>query len=657
MNNMKRMKGLIVLIFLAVSTAFSQTSETNEILMTIGKHDVSKSEFERIYRKNNPEDKQNDKKALEEYLDLFINFKLKVIEALEQKLDTNPNFIRELQGYRKQLAAPYLVDKNVDEKLLKEAYERKQWDVRASHILINVDEFAIDTTKAYKKIQDIRKKAIAGENFDTLAFKYSEDPSVKGNFGDLGFFSVFQMVYPFENAAYNTAIGNISEIVRTKFGYHILKVTDKRKAPGEILVAHIMVALPRDADKEQQERAEKKIRDIYTEIINGADFAKMAEEKSDDKASARKGGELPWFGTGRMVPEFEIPAFALKNNGDISEPVKTAFGWHIIKRIDHKPIGSYEELSHELKNRVSKDTRSHKSKTALVEKLKTEYGFKNFPRNLEELHKSLDSTIFSLNFETETVNKYNKPLFTIGDSTYHQIDLVKQIVMSRKRELPEINKAYINQNYDMLLNNTIIAYEEKRLDQKYPDFKYLMQEYHDGILLFDLTDRMVWSKAVTDTEGLEAFHQENKEKYMWGERADVYRYSYSDNKAKDRAIKYLNKNLSKGFRPDQFLSTLNKKSTDIKLVESKFYAEGEDNIIDEDFLKNKKATPAYRLIEDKSQILIIRGIVSPQPKSLNEAKGLVTADYQTYLESRWIDNLRQKYPVSINKEVFNTIKP
>lgn len=653
---MRKLVFCAFLFLLTVPALFSQ----DQILMTIGDRKVTTDEFERIYRKNNPEGQQNDRKVLDEYLDLFINFKLKVIEAENMKLDTNPNFVRELEGYRKQLAAPYLVDQKVDESLLRETYDRMLWDVRAKHILVMVDENSADTAEAWKKISDVRKRLLAGESFDSLAYKYSEDPSAKTNYGDLGYFTVFQMLYQFETAAFNTPVGKISDIVRTRFGYHIIQVNDKRKSRGEVKVAHIMVALPKDAGKDQQEKAEAKIKDIYTQLKNGADFGKLAEELSDDKTSARKAGELNWFGTGRMVPEFEVAAFAIPKVGDISEPIRTAFGWHIIKKLEEKPIGTYDELKSALKNKVSKDGRNSVSKTALVSNLKKEYNYKEFPKNLQELYK-IDTTMLKQVPDEAFRKKYSKPLFTLGDSTYTQYQLLLTMATAKRKEKPEVNKVTIDKQFQQMVERSVIAYEEARLDVKYPDFRFLMQEYHDGILLFDLTDKMVWSKAVKDSAGLAEFYDKNKNNYMWPERVEVSLWDCSDAKEKENAMKYLAKNLGNDFDEAKFLAAVNKKNASaVTKGTTKIYLQGDDKNVDQVIWQKKEVLngkhPVAVSVTEK-QIAILHRIVKPEPKKLNEARGLITADYQNYLEKMWIEQLRSKYKVQVNKELFNTIKP
>ena len=324
------------------------------VILEVGDHKITKSEFLQIYLKNNPAPKY-DQLSLDEYMELFVKFQLKVAEAEALGHDTIPRLVQELDGYKKQLAAPYLIDSSKSEALVQEAYERYKTEIRASHILVKLAPEAQpqDTLNAYKRIMVLRNRIINGEKFEDVATSKggSDDPSVQENKGDLGFFSVFQMVYSFEDVAYKTNVGEVSMPVRSKFGYHLVYVTDKRSARGTIKVAHIMVNCPSHLDNETLSSCKKKINEIYEKAIKGDDFESLAKTYSDDPSSNRRGGLLPDFGTGtltRMVPEFENAAFDLKNNGDISKPIQTSYGYHIIKRIDWKPIASFEETKKEL---------------------------------------------------------------------------------------------------------------------------------------------------------------------------------------------------------------------------------------------------------------------------------------------------------------------
>jgi len=326
-------------LFLALGLvlAFQATAQKDETVLEIDGKKVSKSEFLQIYLKNN-NDPKYDKASLDEYMELFKKFKLKVAEAEASGYDTIPKLKKELEGYRKQLSQPYLVDSSQNMALVKQAYDRMKTEVRASHILIRVEEGA-DTVSAYTRIMALKKRIDGGEDFATVAKGKggSEDPSVTRNNGDLGYFTAFQMVYPFEEAAYNTPVGKVSNPVRTKFGYHIIQVVDQRPARGTMKAAHIMVATGKDATPEDLASAEKKTEEIYAKLKEGTSFESLAAEFSDDSQTADKGGVLPLFGTGtttRMVPEFEEAAFLLKTDGEYSKPVKTDFGYHIIKRLE-----------------------------------------------------------------------------------------------------------------------------------------------------------------------------------------------------------------------------------------------------------------------------------------------------------------------------------
>ena len=386
MKNLSRGLLLSLAIVFAVSNAISQKSTGKKVLVTIGDEKVTASEFTKVYEKNNAQTDLYNEDAVREYLDLYINFKLKVLEAEALMMDTVVSFKTELAGYRDQLAIPYFVDETVNESLLEEAYNHLNKDIRASHILIMVDENAIpeDTLKAYNKISKIHKEVTTGKDFAEAAVEYSDDPSARdreaipnkqrfraGNKGDLGYFTVFNMVYPFENAAYNTGINEISPIVRTKYGYHIIKVTDIKDAMGYAEVAHIFVALRPEASTEDSIRKVEKINNIYSKIQDGLSFEDAVAEYSEDRGSIKNQGKLSKFSCNRVVPEFVKIVDNLEID-DVSEPVKTAYGFHIIKLINVEKPGTLEEESARLKERLTKDQRSRKSEDVVIAKIKIE---------------------------------------------------------------------------------------------------------------------------------------------------------------------------------------------------------------------------------------------------------------------------------------------
>ena len=675
-------------IFAQVNTGLLPKENDDPVLLTVAGEKVTKSEFLNVYNKNNLKKDVIDKKSLEEYLDLYINFKLKVKEAESLGLDTAVSFITELAGYRKQLAQPYLTDKGVNDNLLLEAYYRMQWDIRASHILIKLALNAApkDTLIAYNKIMGIRGRIIKGESFAKVADEMSEDPSakgqaaskgrpyVKGNEGDLGYFTAFDLVYPFETAAYNTEVGKISMPVRTDFGYHLVKVTDKKPAMGKVQVAHILVTIPANSTADDSAKYKSKIHEVYNKIKADSSFEDMAKQYSDDKASAVKGGVIPWFGVNRMVPEFIVAIGKLKNKGDISEPVQTMYGWHIIKLIDRKGIAPPDSIKPELKTKIAKDSRSGKSKEAMVSKIKKDYGFIEFPKALADFYKVVNDSISLGKWNIEKAKSLNKLLFSFGQAdiieqdkngkiihhesslnelkTYTQQDFAKYLAshpsVSRTKEDSSV---YVRKMYKQYVDEMAMNYEDNRLETKYPEFKSLMKEYRDGILLFEHTDEKVWSKAVKDTVGLKSFYEKNKNNYLWDDRLDATIYTCANAK-----LAKTTRNLVKKGKltNDEILKQINKDSQLNLKIESGEYLKKDNAIID-----TISWAPGITndINKDNSVVFVkVNRIIPKEPKTLAEARGLITADYQTYLEKVWISELKKKYPVVVNREVFETIK-
>ena len=656
MNKQVLSKSLLLPLALFAFNSITAQKNSNSILMTVGSSKVTVGEFGNVYHKNNTKETANDNKSLNDYVDLFVNFKLKVIEAEELHLDTAKAFKDELSGYRKQLAQPYLTDKDVNEKLLKETYSRLQEDVRASHILVKASETALpkDTLEAYNKIMKIRARILKGEDFNKVAAEkgVSDDPSSKENGGDLGYFTALQMVYPFENAAYNTKVGEISMPVRTRYGYHIIKVADKRKAQGEVLVAHIMVKTAPNMTKEDSLNAYSKITEIYNKLKGGAKFDELATQFSDDKQSAKKGGELPWFGTSKqMPPEFEKASFSLQNKSDFSAPIKTKYGWHIIKLVDKRGLATFDNMKNELKEKITKDSRSQAGRASLIAKVKTEYKFKeNIPAR-DEFYNLVDSTLFEGRWNSSKAAPLKKTMFNFNDKLYTQNDFANFISLHQSKRAKMDEKMLINQLYSQFVDEMAVAYEESRLDQKYPEFKALMEEYHDGILLFELTDQKVWSKAVKDTTGSKDFYEKNKTNYKWDERADGSVYSCSDASVASTVRSYLKDN-----KPEKdILAEVNKDSQLNLQVETRLFNKGENEFVD----KNWSQAISADIVSEKDKkivIVSINKIIPSGPKTYLDSKGMVTADYQNYLEKQWLSELKKKYAVTIDKNVLATIK-
>lgn len=644
---------LLVTVMFGSMELFAQ--QKDPVLLTVDGQDVTLSEFEAVYKKNN-RDEVVDQEDLKEYLELYINFRLKVREAETLGMDTVKKFIQELKGYQKQLAKPYLTDKEVTENLVKEAYERSLKDLRASHILLKIGPDALpkDTLKVYNKIMDIRKQSLKGD-FAALAKKHSEDPSAKDNGGDLGWFSALRMVYPFESAAYTTPVGKVSQPIRTRFGYHIINVVDKRDAQGEMRAAHIMIKTGPEATEEQVKEAKTKIDEVKDLLDKGQSFEDLAKKYSEDRGSANKGGALPVFGTGRMVPVFEAAAFALKNDGDYSEPVLSEYGWHIVKRLERIPVASFDDAEKNLKAKVAKDSRSQMSKTVVLNRIKKEYGFEENRKNLDAVLAILDSTLIDGKWDASRGSDLKKTVFSIGKKNYTQADFAEYIGTHQTRRRKEELAVVMNGMYSKYVEESLMAYEENRLPQKYPEYKALLKEYRDGILLFDLTDKKVWSKAVKDTSGLKAFHEANKDKFMWGKRLDAEIYYCQ----KDSIVEPLAKALKKKTKKDnptrdELLKEFNANSSLNLRIESDKYEENEEEI-----LKNvawEKGLQGPFKDGDNQVFVLVKDVLQPQAKTLKEARGLVTAEYQNHLEKEWIEELRGKYEYKANKELLKQIK-
>ena len=662
------MNGILILLALALATSTGNKSN-DEVLMTVGQEEVTVSEFETIFQKNNDLE-QVEETYLREYTDLFIKFKRKVLDAEEMQLDTSAGFQQELAGYRKQLARPYLTDKQAEEGLIAEAYGRMQYEVRASHILLKLDENAlpVDTLKTYNRALSLRTKIRNGADFNTVAQANSEDPSAKTNGGDLGYFSAFRMVYPFESAAFNTKVGDVSMPFRTRFGYHIVNVVDKRENRGEMRVAHIMIeersmgSVP--ATEEEIATASERLKQLLEFFDDGQSFDDLVRY-SDDKGSAKKGGELPWFGTGQMVPEFEMAAFSLENVGDISEPVKTMYGWHIIKLLEKKGIPSLEEAKADIERRIKRDSRNSRGQEALAKKIQKENNFREYA-NLDMFYTADVETIWS----DAGLKTAGRTLFTLAGKSFTQDDFVTYI-FANKTPIDQTKMVQaVNTMYKTWVEQICVNLEDAQLEDKHPEFKALMKEYRDGIMLFDLMDAKVWSKAVEDTVGLEQYHNLMKENYRWGERADATLFTCLNKKVAKRvrslasnrkSVKALSREeldlleLGKGefyLTDENILKIVNKGNALNLQLENKKFSQGTNAHVDAVWSVGMTVNE----VTDNAVVFSeIRAVLPPELKTFKEARGKVISDYQNYLEAAWLKDLAERYPATINEEVFQSL--
>ena len=662
---MKKSLIIIGLSFVFLLSLTGLRAQDKDILFTINGEGVSVQEFKHIYEKNKDigENKDED---LDDYLDKFIKFKLKVQEAKDLGMDTTASFKKEFSSYRKQLAEPYFVDESIIDQLVEEAIERKKTDLRASHILVKVGENAMpeDTLKAFQKALSIRKELLKGADFGETAVKYSDDPSakdrkgrggriIKGNKGDLGYFSALDMVYPFENAAYALKVGEISMPVRTVFGYHIIKLTDRSPASGTIKIAHLFLKVPANADAKDSLSVKKTADSLYNVLKNGGNFEELVKQFSDDKGTIPNGGALPAFPVNRMIPEFIKEIKKLSDSGQITRPILSPYGWHIVK-LYHKT--GFQKLSDEekkkLEEKIRKDSRSQKSKEVVIAEIKKEYGYKEFPENLKDIYPLIDSSILNKKWQPATGKKLTKKLFSIGDKSYTQQDFIDYLSENQAVRKSESFAEFVNRSFKDFSDKMCIAYEDARLEQKHPEFKILTNEYRDGILLFDLMDKKVWTKANKDTTGLKAFYQKHKKDYMWGERVKAQLFIIYNNDKLDSVYLAAKEGKTKDEIEKEFNRGEGTKSV-VRIVE-KVYSKGDEDIIDQ--VEWKKGVSGVKDYKGKKAFVRILEVLKPEPKKFKEARGLVVAAYQDFLKDKWEKELAAKYKVKINKKVLKSLR-
>ncbi len=744
------------------ATTTPMATSTGPAVEMLGTYPVPANEFAYVYRKNNSSAADyGTRQSVTDYLDLYTNFRLKVLEAEQRGLDTTQAFKRELDGYRQQLAQPYLTEKSVTDQLVREAYDRMGQEVNASHILIRVapDATPADTLTAYNKVATLRQRAAAGGDFAQLARENSEDPSAKENGGKLGYFTAMQMVYPFESAAFKTPVGQISPPIRTRFGYHLIKVNDKRTAQGEVKVAHLMIRVNPSAAKADSLTAKKKIDELYSRLRKGENWEKLVAQFSEDQGSAANGGELPPFGTGRMIPSFEEAAFKLQKPGDLSAPVQTPYGWHVIKLIEKQPLAKFADLEAGLKSKVSKDSRSELNKAAFLKRVRQEDQFVENSAAKTYTFSKADTALVAGRFKYATPTATakaakngltdNSPLFNIKGKAYPVKDFLAYVQQNQRPRSGAQPAFLMQQLYDQYVDQSLTEFEKNSLDTKYEDYRMLVKEYRDGILLFQLMDEKVWSKAIEDTVGLKKYFAENQAKYQWDQRVQGTVVSAATPALLARVQKEmktqhfpLTKNLPAAvlFRPGTASLTkagvfslddltkrmagdtlmqatltgrvrkgekaslararadssarmltrrgiaarrirqavqaaptadggtrialftaspaaieaqLNEQNPLSVQISQRVFAKGDNKVMDDLLGKGPGTYEAQK--DGRYYAVTIDKMLPAGPKTLAEARGQATSDYQTYLEKEWIAQMRTARPVKANEAEVNKL--
>ena len=624
----KNFLGYFFLCFISITYAQQQ----KDILFTIEDQSVSTEEFLKVFNKNRDIVAEENKKSIEEYLQLYINYKLKLKQAYDLKYDTVSTYKKELAQYREQLLTPYLKDSKITRSLVKEAYDRTKVEVNASHILVRLlpKASAADTLNAFNKIIEARNKILKGASFEEIAKEYSEDPSAIDNGGNLGYFSAFSMVYPFENAAYNTKINEISMPFKTQFGYHIVKVNDIKDSEGEVEVAHIMIK----ENPQDSLYAKTKINELYSKLLQNENFELLAKLHSDDKNSAIQGGLLPLFNANRMIQPFADVAFSLKGENEISKPFATPYGWHIVKLIKKHPVKEFNEMKEELTKKIEKSERAKIAGKSVVDKLINEYSITK-DDNILQLYFKNDSAAIARNL--------GNMIFTInGDKTILK-DLVTFNAQQRNKSLKE--------SYNEFFDSKILKYYKDNLEKTNKEFAFTLQEYKDGLLLFDVLQDKVWKRADTDTIGLKSFFEKNSTNYQWPKRGDVILASCTKNEKAKLVKKYLEED--KGI--DEIKKLVNEGATIHVIFTSGILEENHKKLPKGFIFDEERVSDVFDLGDNNFTVVKVKQIIPPKPMLFKEARGRVVNDFQEYLEQQWIDDLRQRYTVKVHQKVLKRL--
>ena len=638
--------GTSLIAFLITFNVLSQSTK-NDVLFTVDGEEIYTSEFLRVYNKNLDLVKDESQKDVDNYLNLFIDYKLKLKEAKKLGLDKKPKYLRELANYRKQLTKNYLTDSNVTEALVKEAYDRISYEVDASHVLIRLPETEEDTVKAYNEILKLRERVL-NEGFDKVKTEVHNGQTVFAE--DLGYFSGFKMVYDFETAAFNTPIGEISKPFRTRFGYHVVLVNNKRKSRGEVEVAHIMIS-KKSKDTLQQDLKER-IHNIYNKIKQGENFESLAKEFSEDKSSASKGGKLSPFSGGQLSSKiFEETAFSLNTIDEVSQPLETEFGWHILKLLDKKPVQPFDKMKAQLELKVNRDARSKLINEAFVNKLKSKYGVKENKEAVKYFVSIVNQDFLKRTWKIPEDLTKEKTLNTIGSKTLTFGDFANYLLTGQRkiRKSKSLN-LIVKEMYTEYLNQSVLNYYDSNLENENKEFANIVNEYRDGLLLFDLMESEIWNAAQKDSLGLKEFYTKNKDRYFLNERVDAVVAS----SPKEKVIKKVVTLFEKGLDKNEITETLNKKGK-VNIIFTSGVMDKSHQAIPESLKFEKGISDIYN--HNNSYIVAkINNVIPRESLSFEDARGRVISDFQEHKEKVWLAGLHKNYRVTVNNQVLDQIK-
>lgn len=637
---------IVLMILVSFTKSISQNNLNDSVVFSINDTKVYKTEFLNQFKKNSQSIFQDDSLSLEEYAEMYLRFKLKVVAAKEEGLDTIPEFLNEFERYRKQLADKYISNGKVTEELVQETYHRITNEINASHILISLKPTASpdDTLKAYNTAVDILKNIESGKSFADLAVKYSDDPSAKVNKGDLGWFKAYKMVYPFESAAYNLEIDEVSQPVRTQFGYHLIKKNDQRPSRGKLEVAHIMKNLK---SKDSTYNAENEIQKLYQKIQEGENFEDLAKQFSDHKPTASNGGRLQPFSVGQLnSSEFEEIAFTLNKNNSLSKPFKTKFGWHIIKYIDETPVKPLDKIQTEIKRKIKTSERSKKLIENIKRDLTNQYDVSTNYEALSTLENRFNDSIFKYKWRYMQKDKdKDKWILKVDTNTYYIKEFLEYIEKhQRSFKTVSINEK-INEAIDKFAYAKLIKIHNKNLENISTEFANEIKSYHEGLLLFDIMEQKIWNPVKKDSLSQKEYYKNNKSSFKSKTKINALIASTSSKK-EARKIKKIIKDkpineLRKAF-PNAIFKTLDETKIN-------------DTILPENLKLKTNQAKVYHY-NNQYNCLLINKVMPEKTLELEEVRGQVISKLQKEKEEEWILELKEKHETLVNYDLIQSIQ-
>lgn len=653
-NNTGKWYVLLMFMVSMPTLSIEAQEESDPTLFWIEDQAVPTSEFVYIYNKNNGGTANYDEDAVREYLNLYENFKLKVYHARQMKLDTIPRLKKELAGYREQLASTYLNDNGVMGRLASEAYKRMQKEAEVSHILIRTPKNAMgaDTLEAYEAAQRVYTRIKSGDQtFEEAAKSYSQDDKNKNEGGYIGFVKAIlpRGYYELETAIYNLSPGEISKPVRSPRGYHIVRLKRFRPARKEVEVAHILIK--KDKKDPGNEMAKRKINDIHNRLAKGVPFQEIAAKESDDDNSARKGGRVGYIQTGEYDPEFEEAVFALTEDGQISEPVETRIGFHILKRLGVKEDISFNDSRRRIENELRRTEREEIAQDALLKKIKTEEKLVINQENKLKVFNEIDESVKTYRWE-QAKDLDEDLLLTYGNGeTFHTSDFATYLEQNPKERVNLSRMSKINALallFDNWVKDICFELEKEKLEEKYPDFAALMREYEEGILLFEITKENVWDRASADTAGLKDYFNNHRGDYVHPAEIDVITYTIAG--ADKKSAKKISRKIKK-LSPEEMAETYPRIPQDERTIKKT------DELADE-YKWSVGGLSHIRPLGDTGSAFLVSETMAMRPerqKELSACRGYVIADYQEELENVWLKELKSRYKIKENKDAIEKL--